>query len=217
MINPLFFIALYYIHYACMCCFPHVKHPRYPCTKHYASEAWLPRSSLLIRTLIRGWVNFLRRKGESMSRWTDEGRKRKREGKRAESKHQRRGSPNKIVVKPASSPARAGLRLRPQINDRDARDKITSRIKERRYVPITSTYLRDRSISPQAPRNAIPLFARLSARTQRGVSDRILPRANREDTFQPRSSNDAAFKVLIMIQFLSFPIAYNFNWYVSPH
>lgn len=37
-----------------------------------------------------------------------------------------------------------GLWRWPQINDRDARDKITSRIKEHRYIPITSTYLRDR-------------------------------------------------------------------------
>lgn len=83
--------------------------------------------------------------------WTvEEGeseREREKEDEQTESKHQRRGSPNKIVVKPASSDW-AGLRLRPQINDRDAQDKITSRIKERRYVPIISTYLRDRSYPP---------------------------------------------------------------------
>lgn len=83
--------------------------------------------------------------GEEREREEEEERERGKESEQTESKHQRRGSPNKIVVKPASSSDWAGLRLRPQINDRDAQDKITSRIKECRYVPIISTYLRDRS------------------------------------------------------------------------
>lgn len=55
-----------------------------------------------------------------------------------QSKHEGR----RIKLRCARTPV--GLWRWPQINDRDARDKITSRIKERRYVPITSTYLRDR-------------------------------------------------------------------------
>lgn len=162
---------------------------RYIYIKYHVTRTWpVTQSGLLIRTFIRGWVNFLRRKGRGChGGWIEKEREGEKKERRQTGKHKRRGSPNKIVVKLASSSARAGLRLRPQINDRDARDKITSRIKERRYVPITSTYLRDRSVSPRRLRIGVSLPVLFM--TQRGVPDRILPRANRKNMLRPRFSN----------------------------
>lgn len=135
------------------------------------------------------------------------------------------------MVKPASSLARAGLRLRPQINDRDARDKITSRIKERRYVPITSTYLRDRSISPRRPRISRSLFSLVSHRedTTRSVgpdpptgeTGRIpsRPRSSITALPSPQGSNyDTAFILLYCLEILidTF-LTLNGRELISPH
>lgn len=61
---------------------------------------------------------------------------------RGETVEQNKHEDRRIKLRCTRTPV--GLWRWPQINDRDARDKITSRIKERRYIPITSTYLRDR-------------------------------------------------------------------------